>query len=300
VGHLLYKLVPYPGVCTVAITVIATVLTVRPMGTRWRWGCVSVICVLSLFEFGAIAKERRSYQKDRADEAKRLQHNFDAMFKAQKDDFDWTLQQAQRDFSRTIQPLEQLLSGTDVLLSSSQQIANGENEINQSMNGYLLPGSTATPSLKSLNCVGMDMPPISPERDYFLLIGGSTWIVDTFPFIALSSKDSSIQINKSGRGYLLVDLEIQNMDGTMVARCDEYGCEVSPRYFKRHPDKSTLIVDDVYGRTVFKEQYLNPHCLVIEGKVLVARQWVDIPGAINGMILRGGCSYHYPVGVMIR
>jgi hypothetical protein len=93
---------------------------------------------------------------------------------------------------------------------------------------------------------------------------------------------------------LVLSMDIRNKDGTLIVRFDETGFEVNPGLLKRHPDKSTLIVEDTHGNQVVKARYANRRVFSLEGKIDINGQIVTIP-AVN---IRRGCFSG--VGAAIR
>jgi len=79
-------------------------------------------------------------------------------------------------------------------------------------------------------------------------------------------------------------------DGSLLIRFDKNGFEVNPFLFKRHPDKSALIVEDLRGTEVFRASYDNPRLLRVRGKITIGPRVVDIPG----LGIKDSCFSHFP------
>lgn len=162
-----------------------------------------------------------------------------------------------------------------------------ENEINESLNGHLLPGNAPMPPLNS-SCHDYTM-----EKDDYLMIENTNMeIINVFPHDVLTVRgEKIITVSKSEDGTMVLTMSARNSDGTLVARFDSDGFEVSPILFKRHPDKSTLIVEDQSGNKMIKVQYLNKKTITLRGYLVIDGQRVNIPNA-GRMQLEDGCSIH--------
>src|ERR1700692_2140949 len=151
-----------------------------------------------------------------------------------------------------------------------------------SANGHLMPGDKETPSLVSLGC---DKWVLAGDNTYLISVGETTFMVTKFPYVPLGFSDFNpppnwkfkgigkysevISISKSADGLLVLTLDLRNADGSLMARFDEDGFEVGNGFKGRHPNKSTLIIEDSHGARVLKVAYMNKTYLSIEGSIVV-------------------------------
>lgn len=153
-----------------------------------------------------------------------------------------------------------------------------------SANGHLLPGDQPRPSLASLGC---DEHPHINRGSYLVSLGEFTFVVDKFPFVptelnnfnpsngpykVVGRSSNFISISKSIDGLLVLSLSLRNKDGSIIVKFDENGFEVGSDFFKRHPDKRTLIVTDLRGEEVLKVVYVNKRYLRLQGKLTLNGQ----------------------------
>jgi hypothetical protein len=233
-------------------------------------------------EFGNLAKQANENLKNILND----EHaSFADLLKAQQDSFTLTLKTivgAQRQDERKFA----------ALLKRQQGLFEQQQEMIESLNGHLLPGNDPMPVNR---CT--DLHPMS-TNDYLFLTPFSTDIVE-LPFVVLRvHKQDMITVSKGASGLLELRMNIRNRDGSLIVRFDEDGFEVSPALYKRHPDKSTLVVEDSFGNEVLRVRYKNQKTLYLRGKINIDGRFVDIPFA--GFGVSDLCSFHSHVAFNIN
>ena len=132
-----------------------------------------------------------------------------------------------------------------------------------------------------MNCDRM----VVHKDDYFILMKNSTSVFHDFPHVVLQGAGKNmITISKSSGGLLVLTMDIRTEKNALVARFDEQGFEVNPTFNKRHPDKSTIIVEDAYGKEIIKVRYVNRRALSVEAKMTIDGREVNVPG-FGGMCM---------------
>jgi len=284
-------------------------VTASLMGSFWaNLGHVAKLCwVLLLFAF--LYVEMKAIDQDKHDSAKELagyfkqisieaNTNLQTILEQQNKNFAEMLESQQDTFTTTMQ---QLLSAQRnendkfaSLLRKQQQLFENQNEVIEYANGYLLPGNDPMPTLDSLGCPeNME----TDAKDYFFVFGNLTNVVETFPYALLRISDHDvIGISKRTSGLLVLTIDLLDASRNIVARFDENGFEVGPNLFKRHPDKSTLIVEDLKGNQLLKVRYGNEHLITFSGTI-------DIGLGMFGISLDAPpsrCWSHVLTGIDIR
>lgn len=271
VGVWWYFRIPTAGYGGLALAMGATLMPLvwEKVGVLCKMLWLAMLFVLLFAEYRAINKDRRDASAELTQKFGEIttqannnlkqilddEHNsFAGMLGVEDDRFAATMtailnsqRQNQREFAS--------------LLAQQRDLFDKQNEMIESMNGHLLPNTDPLPSLTKLGCEDMH----TDADDYFILFGNVVNIVHVFPFVLLRIHGANvISFDKLPSGLLALTLDMRDPTGNIVARFDSDGFEVGSTLLKRHPDKSTLIVEDAKGNRILRARYNNPRLLTFE------------------------------------
>jgi hypothetical protein len=296
-----YRHIPTPGKGGLLLALVATLMPlvweeVREIG---RAGLILTLVILFAVEYRAIDKEHKDYAEDQTRARREEKESFEKLLEKQQAGVEHILSQQARDvegildqeqkhfermFSSSLRAQSDARRDFSALLKQQQGVFDRQYEMIESLNGHLLPGNDPMPTLAELDCTGM--PGIDVERDDFIITGTTTNVVGHFPYPILTMRGRVvISIGISQDGLYVLSMDVRKRDGSMLVRLDNNGFEVNPLLFKRHPDKSTLIVEDAFGSEVFYARYANKRLFRVRGKLNIDGQEFDIPYAG----VTGGC-----------
>jgi len=91
-------------------------------------------------------------------------------------------------------------------------------------------------------------------------------------------------------------VNLRDSNNALLVKYDEEGFETHPSLLRRHPNKSTLLVDDVHGSELLRIAYTNRRMFRVNGFVPIQGEWKPLPA---GAAVNGGCYEHFPMGVRI-
>jgi hypothetical protein len=292
--------IPTPGKGGILLALVATFMPlvwedVQPIG---RAALIFTLVVLFGVEYRAIDKEHKDYAEEQRLARKEERESFQSLLAKQEASVNQILDQEDQHFKETLGDFlkqdkrENTRFGS--LLGEQKSLFGRQNEMIESLNGHLLPGDSPLPSLAERGCEGME----TDANDYFIVMKSATSWFHDFPHVVLSIKGRNmITVSKSSDGLLVVSMDIRTDKNILIARFDEQGFEVSPALNRRHPDKSTIIVEDRYGNELVKVRYVNPRALSIETRMTIDGRSVDVP---QGGMANHGCFGHSRVDVDYR
>jgi hypothetical protein len=285
--------IPPSGKAVLALAMLAALMPIRSefrRGSAWH-GIEKSVWIMLLFAFFylenvAIDTERVMAEKQQQETLRSVAAGFQGVLSEQQKDFSTLIDNGKKSFATQQQNFGQIVKNSLAaqkqeredfagLLKEQKGIIEQQHEMIESLNGRLLPGDDPMPSMESLGC---NMP--LRDDDYLIITGGLTSVVRTFPYSPLSvSGGVNVMFSKSKDGMLVLSIDIRDRDHSIIVQFSEDGFAVNPNLIKLHPDKSTLIVENLRGDPVLKARYINKRTFSLEGKILVNGKVVDIPYA---------------------
>jgi hypothetical protein len=262
-----YFHIPTPGKAGLLLAVVATVMPLvwDDVLAPGRAGLIFVVVVLSAVEFRAIDKDRRDYAEEQGIARKEERESFKKLLDTQTGNAQRILRQEDEHFTNTLKGFlnedKRENARFYALLGKQENLFKRQEELSESLNGKLIPGNFPTPAN---NCGAI------PSKAVALFVGTNVTITDIFPHIVLFSLKMGpvLTIDRSDNSMSIL-LDIKTRDGKIITRMDRDGYVVNRNedlQIKR-PDKSTLIVIDVYGLEVLKARFLNPRALQLTGAI---------------------------------
>jgi hypothetical protein len=276
--------------------VLAVGATLMPL----VWEKVGVACKMSWIAmlFLLFAVEYRAIDEDKQLSAQELTIDFKKISDQANDNLKRILSDEHTSFTGLLQTQQDNFAA---LLAKQRGLFDRQQEMIESLNGHLLPGDEPPPSAASLGCQPYVL--ISNNTD-LITIGPYTSFPTEFPFVPLGLSDFSklgkpakvgtyrevISVSKDADGLFVLLLDVRNVDGSIIVRFDEDGFEVGPGFFKRHPNKSTLIVTDLRGTEVLKVVYANKHYLWMRAKIIVNGELIEDTSALPHLCMFPGAG----------
>jgi hypothetical protein len=157
------------------------------------------------------------------------------------------------------------------ILDQQQALFQRQQEFSEFLSGKLLPASEDAPSIEVCRPRLPGMPIAFPNKNtVFIFLGthGNVGYTSEFPKTILSIDGHDVvSVDRTLAGSLVVSIDIRDTAGRIIAKLNKDGFIVSKDYdlYLLRPDKSTLIVDDVYGNQMLKAHFINPTAFSVEG-----------------------------------
>jgi hypothetical protein len=264
----LFGTTPSPGYSIGVLAVVAAVMSVHPEMKDFQkviW--MLLIGAFLTIEFRAIDKDRKENNKQQAATEQQQQQAFQSILDSGTQNFKDLLSQEQAHFEKTIglflkaqRDERKAFSG---VLEQQQALFRHQEEVAESLNGTLVPGSEPTPSNR---CTGQ-----VPDNAVVTIIGssGGASYTSTFPHTIIRSRSHGnvLGISKSSDGSLKLNLDVRSGDGKIIVRMNESGFVLNHNNFLDvRKDKSSLLVEDEYGSQVINLRYLNPKAILVTGR----------------------------------
>lgn len=257
------------------------------IGTVGKMSWIAMLFLLLAVEYRAIDKEHQ----ENIDAQKEIAKGFDKVLTDQQASFAALITQSQDQFQHTIQQESAQFKTTmdrfSRVTNKQTELSRQQQEMFASAHGHLLPGNESTPSMESLGCTQWVKQADLNDDYYFVALGGWTYVVKEFPFSptfveVLSPPDPGspiaarrgykrpiVTLTKTADGAIMLSLDIRDKSAAIMIKYDEDGFDVASQFFKRNPDKSTLIVTDQRGQQVLKVVYANKHYLRLEAHIVL-------------------------------
>jgi hypothetical protein len=275
---------PTAGKAGLALAIGATLMPLiwEKVGVACRMAWIAMLFVFLFVEYKAIDQDKAESARELQNEFKRLSDQSNANLRTILEDehksFTGLLKEQQNSFTTTLRTIvaaqHQDERQFSVLLKQQRELFDHQQEMIESLNGHLLPGDEPMPSFEALGCERDRQIVPGIENAYFVVIGNLTLPILKFPSspIEFGGYREIFTLTKDPNGVLGLVLDFRSKDGSIIVKFDDTGFEVSPFYFKRHPNKSTLIVTDLHGIEVLKVVYANKHLLRFNSRLIVDGQ----------------------------
>jgi hypothetical protein len=123
-------------------------------------------------------------------------------------------------------------------------------------------------------------------------------VINKFPHSILQIHGHDvISIDRGEGGSLVMSVDMRDNVNKIIANLSKDGFIVSRNYelYMLRPDKSTVIIEDGFGREIIKARFLNPKAFALEGTV----QYGDKAFPLEVQGFYGLCSGHSTVDIKI-
>jgi hypothetical protein len=274
---------PVPSKAVLWLAGVAAIMALWEMRPIHKAAYLLLVVWLMFIENRAIDKDRADFARDEAhrrqeerqqfsDIGTQLTTNVQKLIDDSDLKFKKTFGQQSTNFDATV---KRFIGVNNEQLALSQ----AQREMIESENGHLIPGSEPMPPMEALGCKE------KLDKDaYIITTGRYVTLVTRFPFIPMVvdaeiknpqgtqplpgfvyiQPHNLVRVDKSADGLLILSLDFRATDGSIIVKVDQDGFVVNPLFLKRHPDKSTLVVWDSFGKEVLKVRYVNKRLLRIE------------------------------------
>jgi len=276
--------IPTPGKGGILLALVATLMPlvwedVRELG---RAGLILTLVILFAVEYRAIDKEHKDSMDAQEASAKEQQHTlqtigegFNKILTDQQASFSTLIQTSQANFKSLLESEQQHFDRSmeanlraqrqerhdfESLLAKEQELYTHQEELYEFTSGKLLPANEPTPANKCNPPVGDD--------EFAVFTGESTTVTSTFPFEVLRVGDSTVSLDKSADGALLVSIDLRTTDYRIIALIDKNNSLVNTALgILMSRDKHSLVLRDQYGKEILNVHYLNKHAVRISGEI---------------------------------
>jgi hypothetical protein len=163
-------------------------------------------------------------------------------------------------------------------LDELEKVEKGnEQQLFQSLNGQLIPANDPMPST----------PCGAPSKDqYIVAINGGGHMFKNLPHIILTlNYQKAVWLDKRQDGRIALFIDVRDREGRIAVRVDKDGFFLHPgaNLFARHPDESSVVIQDEFGTDVLSVRYANPRAWVVTGSLTIGPQF----GCVNGDFAAG-------------
>jgi hypothetical protein len=278
------------GVLAVVAAVMAALLD--NLGALAKFSWIILLFGFLFVETRAIDEDKRKTTKELTDNFAHVSNqaadNFKGILEVEKNNFKDVLDNQQRHFSamatHLVDQQKQQNQEFNAILTKQQQLFEEQQGFAEFLTGKLLPASDPTPT-NSCRTVGPD--------DVFVALGTNSNIAvaNRFPTTILEIHGHSVvSIDRSLAGSLILSIDMRDINSKIIAKLDKNGFVVSKNYelYALRPDRSTIIIEDGFGKEVVKARFINPKAFAIEG--VVQYQDKSFPLDLTGFY--GSCFAH--------
>ncbi len=254
---------PPPGYSVAAVGLLAILMSFYPNLNKhtlkfamWMF----LLVVLTYIELQAIQKDRSDSQKtfetaqneQRASFSNLLTHEGKQFELARKQQLE-TVGQIARGAQANQTEFQRLLKAQQVVTGQQQNFLNF-------VTGKLQPREHEVPQIRRCS---------SNSSQAILRIGRwkNQTTVDRFPFAFFLERMIPVATIDLGKDNLLfLKLDLRSEDGKTMLKLDENGIRHSKEVLVSRPDPSTLIIEDSFGKELFRADYIDPRTMAVTGQ----------------------------------
>lgn len=289
-----YAHLPWSGVSVALIAVLAAVMSIYPdMRPRYKFVYLFLMAALLVTEF-------RAMRKDRIEESQLQDERLMAMLNGEQQatktmldgekqgtkriieeenqKFDAVLKQDQKEFAQTLQTILSTHAQDEVhfgnVVKQEEDLFAEQQTLSEQFAGRMVPADKPTPENSCGRAMSRLFPrlPKIPESGITVLYGDNNAVqVVSLPYTIVEIGDTpvvSASRIKEGSNEVYLSIDFRDSSGKVAVRVDNNGVlNPSGDLFVLRPDKSTVLIDDAFGREVFRANYLNPHAFQISGEL---------------------------------
>jgi len=291
---------PSAGKAGVVLGVAAAI-----MGSLWTNLGYLAKGIWLLLLFGFLLVEMRAIDNDRTESAKELGLYFQKISNQAQDNLKTIIDDEHKDFVNLLQiqqrgieaqqknflsTMRTLANGEDrrnrdflALLTRQEQLFRAQQEMSEFLNGKLLPAEDPMPDTMCARMARGD--------DVLISFGthGNGSITNKFPHtIVAVEREPVIVVDRTDLGLLVLEVDMRDSENRIVAKLDRNGFVVNNKYtlYMLRPDKSTILIEDEYGKEVLRTRFSNPRAFSISGTLYYKGKSlpIDLPGMINSCV----------------
>lgn len=301
-----YRHLPWTGTGVAIIAFLAALMSVhRDLQRRHKVLYFTLMAFLLITEFRAMRKDRSDNQQDQrtaqselaAQENTRLEgllagerENTRKLLEQENTNLGSVLRQDQGEFERSLTAiLKSHKEDEDAfgnVVKKQEDMLQEQHDLSEQLFGRLVPGSSPTPVNA---CSGnRDL----PSDGVTVIYGGSASITRTFPHTILEVGNAQvISIDRvPGSPDLALSLNFTDTDNRIILRIDKNGAVLrTSGLILLHPDKSTFLIQDEYGKDFLRASYLNQSTLEVQGTGFYCGRTFRI-GNGNSICIFGGAD----------
>jgi hypothetical protein len=289
--------IPPSGKAVLALALVASLMPLRSefrRGAAWH-GIEKSVWVLLLFAFFyleniAIDRERMISKQAEAKTLRAIATGFQGVITDEQKNFSTVIETSQANFRALIEGEQRQFDQTQrnsvtaqkkehaqftSVLGKQQAMLTAQQEFAEGLAGRLVPGNAPTPDN------GCTEQGVFAKSNEVLLItsGENASIVSKFPHTVLKvSGMNMVSIDRvAGTGAIALGVESRDADGKIAFRMDKNGTVVRDNsLIPLHPDKSTFLLQDAYGRDLLKAQFVNHNTISVDGSVPYCGQIISL------------------------
>ena len=294
--------IPSVGKGGVFLAVGATLMPLfwEKVGIIGKMSWIAMLFVLLAVEYRAIDKDQRDAAAQEKTDLQAMGYGFKTILENQQTSFAHLISQSQVNFDSLIQDernnFNKMLmkniemqgqehTNFSVLLNQEKELLAKQEELYDFTSNKLLPASDPTPP----NSCGK-----TSSDDVSIILGThrNVAVTNKFPHVILNMRNRDvISIDRGSAGSLVLTVDTRDTSGKIIASLSKDGFVVSKNYelYLLRPDKSTVIIEDGYGKAVLKARFMNPTTFALEGLVQSGGQAIplDFPS-----FLQDDCFFH--------
>lgn len=278
---------PYPGISIGFLAAVAGIMSIRPpMSIPEKLSWAVVLGVFLVAEIHSIRKDKQVANSEaivsKRDEDIRFANvlkdqdaAFGKILEAQNNNFSATegdlkaaYQQNQQQFQQTISTLvrshtedEREFSG---VLTRQNEEFKAQRDLAEEASGRLVPGDSTTP----INACTNHFQKLA-LGELLVMTGDNADITSNFPHTILRVGGFPLlSVDRvEGSNSLAVSIDMRDRKNRVAFRMDKDGVVNRSNLIVLHPDKSTLLLQDDFGKEVLRAQFLNVNTFRITGSV---------------------------------
>lgn len=301
-----YKHLPWTGTCVAIIAFLAALMSVQQgLLPHHKAIYFSLMALLLLTEFRAMRKDR--------DEARQTQNQFESqenirlarllggerentrkLLDQENTNLGNALKQDQLEFEQTLNALISAHKQDEEdfvhVVNQEQGIVQSQQEMSEQFAGRLVPGDDPTPTNA---CSRISH---GGESDVTVISEDDAAIVNHFPATILEVGDTPvISVDKvpGARQELALTADFRTKSNEIAIQVNKNGVVNRTSLIFMHPNKSTFLIEDSFGREFFRAAYLNPKAIQVSGSAIYCGQ----PVPLRMPHIHGLCAEHATVAI---
>jgi hypothetical protein len=285
-----YERLPLPGYAVAIVAVLAALMSVHSnIQPRHKFIYFLLMGALLFIEFRAIKKD-----KDEAQEAQKQlntqeneriktllegeRNNTKTLLDQENASLSAVLKQDQTQFENTISTLltshRQDEKAFASVMQKEESLIEEQKDFSEQFMGRLVPGNSPTP--KTICSPNGQNPKDGQMLVSFNDIG---WILEKFPQAIWQAENVRIiQVDRvENSDAIVVSLDFRDSQNQIAFRIDKDGVVNRSGYILLHPNKSTFLIQDSYGKEIMRATFVNPKVFVVKGEAIYCGNITRLP-----------------------
>lgn len=245
-----------------------------------------IICAgLLVWELEVIHEDRAAQDSQHEQDVARLTAQFELTLREFRET-QFRLAQTKQNLDQTKQDLDQtgadehrrlvtLLQQGAAITDQQRSVLQTQQDISEQFAGRLVPGTALTP----MNGCTDSRIQIRPDATTVLIGNGNAAITDSLPSSVLQVGDAPViafdQKPNSGEMYLSIDF--RDNQNRVILRVNKNGIvSRTAQLAVLRPNKSTLLIEDDFGKEFLRASFLNPHAFEVTGKIVYCGKAIEL------------------------